>query len=74
MILSLPGVTNRSRNMPGEAAAKVKMAVSRSHTTVAADDNTALRWTDPGYALVRSTGDPAFRYFSKLGESEFAVT
>ena len=59
-----PGVTMYRTNMPVAAVAKAKRATYHSHTAVAVrrDDYSMARLKVPGFALVRSTGDPAFRF------------
>lgn len=59
-----PGVTRYRRSMPVAAAAKAKKAASHSHTTVVEQrgDCRMARLKVPGFALVISTGDPAFRF------------
>ncbi len=50
--------------MPVAAVAKAGRATYHSHTVVAErrDDYSTARLKVPGFALVRSTGDPAFRF------------
>jgi len=50
--------------MPVAAGAKAVKATYHSHTMVVArrDDCNMVRQRVPGFALVRSTGDPAFRF------------
>lgn len=50
--------------MPVAAVAKAMRAAYHSHTAVAErrDDCKKARLRVPGFALVRSTGDPAFRF------------
>lgn len=59
-----PGVTKYRTSMPVAAVAKAKRATYHSHTAVAErrDDCSMVRLKFPGFALVRSTGDPAFRF------------
>jgi len=58
-----PGATRCRRNTPVAAAAKVVRATCHSHTAVAVlrDDCSKVRLRPPGFALARSTGDPAYR-------------
>lgn len=50
--------------MPVAAVAKVERATYHSHTAVAAlrDDCNTVCLKVPGFALGRSTGDPAYRF------------
>jgi len=50
--------------MPVAAVAKAEKATYHSHTAVAEqrDGYSMVRLKVPGFALVRSTGDPAFRF------------
>jgi hypothetical protein len=59
-----PGVTRYRRSMPDAAGAKAVKATYHSHTMVVArrDDCNMVRQRVPGFALVISTGDPAFRF------------
>jgi len=52
------------RSMPVAAVAKAKRPTCHSRTAVAArrDGYSMARLEVPGFALVRSTGDPAFRF------------
>lgn len=58
-----PGVTRYLTSTPVAAGAKAVMA-TYLHTVVVAqrDDCKMVRRRVPGFALVRSTGDPAFRF------------
>ena len=59
-----PGVTKYRRSMPVAAVAKAEKAAYHSHTAVVEgrDDCNTVRLLGPGFALGRSTGDPAFRF------------
>jgi hypothetical protein len=59
-----PGVTMYRTSMPVAAVAKAEKATYHSHTAVVEqrDDYSMVRQRAPGCALVRSTGDPAFRF------------
>lgn len=58
-----PGVTKYQMNMPVAAVAKAMRATYHSHTAVfdLRDDCKMVRQKVPGFAPVRSMGDPAFR-------------
>jgi hypothetical protein len=51
-------------SMPVAAVAKAEKATYHSHTVVVEqrDDCSMVRQKAPGCALVKSTGDPAFRF------------
>jgi hypothetical protein len=59
-----PGVTMYRTSMPVAAVAKAEKATYHSHTVVVEqrDDCSMVRQKAPGCALVKSTGDPAFRF------------
>lgn len=62
--MNQPGVTMYRTSMPVAAVAKAGRAAYHSRTAVAErrDDYNMARLKVPGFALVRSTGDPAFRF------------
>jgi len=50
-------------NTPGAVDARAGTAVSRLHTTGAGVGCNRMRLSAPGVALLKSTGDPAFRCY-----------